>query len=183
MAYPNKFISNPKTGQSFLFVQTAGSTDGALLEIESSFAPHSKEPPAHYHPFQEEDFIITEGQLTVRINGQTVQLKKGDTLHVPANTVHAMWNDSREKTTVNWKVRPALNSEHLFETLTGLAIDNKTNENGVPAFLQSVLIVKKFSAVFRPAKPAYGLLKIVFALLAPIGLLLGYKAMYEKYID
>jgi hypothetical protein len=43
-------------------------------------------------------------------------LKKGDQLHVPANTFTAMWNDGDVKTIVNWKVQPALNSEQLFET-------------------------------------------------------------------
>ena len=94
MAYPNKVISNKITGQDIKFLQTAKDTKGELLEMESSFAPHSKEPPAHFHPCQEEDFVVIYGELTIKIDGQVRTLKANDDLHIPAKKVHAMWNNS-----------------------------------------------------------------------------------------
>jgi quercetin dioxygenase-like cupin family protein len=183
MAYQGKFISNPKTGQSYLFLQTAQSTGGKLLEMESAYASMSTEPPMHYHPYQTEDFIILEGELTVYMNGKKILLHKGERLHIPANTVHAMWNASHQITKVNWKIMPALASEFLFENFTGLANDNKTDEQGKPAFLQSILLLKKFSKEFRMAKPPYGVMKILCAILAPIAGWRGYKANMEQYIN
>ena len=183
MAFKNKKVTNSKTGQSYTFLQTAADTQGKLLEMESSFEPHSLQPPLHYHPHQIEDFSILEGELTVNIHGSLKILKKGDHLHVPANTLHAMWNDGSAKTLVNWKVQPALNSEQFFETFAGLANDNKTNPQGMPPFLQVVLTVNKFSNTFRMAKPPYLIQKILFTLLTPIALALGYKAVYKKYLD
>ncbi|HEX5024274.1 MAG TPA: cupin domain-containing protein [Agriterribacter sp.] len=183
MAIPNKTISNSKTGQSIRFIQTAKDTGGALLEMESTFGAMSKEPPLHYHPYQEEDFTVLSGELTVKIDGQVKTLQQGDILHVSRNTVHAMWNRSEDATLVNWKVRPAMNSENLFETFTGLANDHKTDENGVPGILQLALTVNAFSRVFRLAKPPYLVQKIIFGILAPFALLLGYKSVYKKYLD
>ncbi len=168
MAIKNKRIINAKTGQSYTFLQTAKDTGGRLLEMESGFEPHSPEPPLHYHPDQFEDFTILEGELTVRINGSLKILKTGDRLHVQANTPHAMWNNSELKTTVNWKVQPALNTEQLFETFAGLAIDNKTKSNGMPAFFQVVLTANKFSNTFRMVSPYYWVQKILFGLLTPL---------------
>src|SRR6476469_1284399 len=125
MAYKNKIISNKKTGQDIRFLQTSKDTNGTLLEMEAIFNAHSKEPVAHYHPVQEEDFIVLAGQLTVRINEQLKVLHVGDRLHIAPNVVHAMWNNSDEKAIVNWQVRPAIDSEHLFETMAGLAADGK----------------------------------------------------------
>jgi quercetin dioxygenase-like cupin family protein len=183
MAYKNKVINNSKTGQSIWFMQTAKDTDGKLLEMESTFAPHSKEPPPHYHPLQDEDFKVIKGTITVKINEEQKNLKQGDQLHIPANTVHSMWNASEEITIVNWKVQPALNTEALFETVTGLANDGKTNENGLPGFLQAALLMNKYSAVYRPASPSYVIQKIVFGLAAPVAWLFGLKAVYNKYLD
>ena len=42
--------------------------------MEAAYEPGSKEPPQHYHPLQEEDFIILKGQMTVRMQGKDYDL-------------------------------------------------------------------------------------------------------------
>lgn len=183
MAYRNKKICNSKTGQDIIFLQTSADTNGELLEMESIYNEQSREPVPHYHPYQAEDFTVLEGELSVRMDGSVKVLKKGDTLHIPVNTVHSMWNKSNHKTIVNWKVRPAMNTEYLLETATGLANDGKTNRGGRPNMLQAALMMNTYSRVFRLAKPHYIVQKIVFAILAPIAFLSGYKATYKEYLD
>ena len=95
MAYKNKIITNPIVGQQIKFLQTAKDTGGKLLEMDASYRPYSKEPPPHYHPSQEEDFMILKGQMT----GST--------------------------SVINWKIQPALNTEYFLETATGLASDKR----------------------------------------------------------
>jgi quercetin dioxygenase-like cupin family protein len=102
--------------------------------MDATCDPHSNEPAAHYHPHQVEDFSILIGELMVKMDGQLKILKQGDTLHIPVNKVHAMWNATDNKTVVNWKVRPALGTEYLLETSTGLSLDGKT-KNGMPQYL------------------------------------------------
>ncbi len=183
MAYKNKTISNPKTRHDIRFLQTAKDTGGKLLEMEATYHDHSKEPAAHYHPCQAEDFTVLSGELTVRIDGQLKVLKQGDTLHIPANKVHSMWNNSDEKTTVNWKVMPAMNTEYLLETANGLASDGKTNDNGMPNILQVALMANKYTDVFRLAKPPFVVQKILFIALTPLAYLAGYKPTYKQYLD
>jgi quercetin dioxygenase-like cupin family protein len=183
MAYKNKIIKNPYTGQSFKFIQTAKDTSGELLEMETTYRGHSKEPVAHYHPSQDEDFKVLQGEVTVRLDGALKTLRTGDTLHIPRGMVHAMWNRSDREAAVNWQVRPALDTENLFEVTTGLAMDGKTKSDGMPGILQVALTIKKYHHVFRMARPSYTVQKIVFTLLSPIAYLLGYRATYSKYID
>ena len=40
MAFKNKQISNPKTGQDIKFLQTAKDTNGKLLEMEATYNSH-----------------------------------------------------------------------------------------------------------------------------------------------
>jgi quercetin dioxygenase-like cupin family protein len=183
MAYKNKTLTNKFSGQSFKFLQTAADTRGRLLEIETSWQPFAKEPPPHYHPCQEEDFVVISGELTVRINGHKKVLKQGERLHVAKRMVHSMWNDSAETTIVNWKVCPALDTENFLEMGIGLANDGKLNKKGMPHILQISLMANKFSKVFRLSSPPFFVQRVLFMLLTPVAYLAGYNAVYKKYID
>lgn len=183
MAISNKTITNQKTGQTFRFIKTAKDTGGALLEIESGFRAHSMEPPPHFHPYQSEDFIILEGELTVKMDGEIRTFKKGETFYIPANKIHSMWNRSSQQTIVNWQTKPAMQSEQLFETIVGLANDGQTDATGKPALLQAALTIPAFHNEFRLVNPPMLVQKIVFSILKPFALLSGKRALYKKYID
>lgn len=183
MAYRGKEIQNPVTKQQILFLQTGKDTNGQLLEMKATFAAHSVEPALHYHPCQEEDFTVLEGELSVKVNGQLMVLKQGDSLHIAPGIDHAMWNGTDKNTVVNWQVRPAMNSEHLFETAAGLARDGKVNKNGMPGIFQVALMANKYSRVFRLSKPAFAVQKMLFLLLSPFAFLMGMQADYEEYLD
>lgn len=183
MAYKGKILINPITGQNLKFLQTAKDTDGQLLEMESTFKAGSQQPIEHYHPYQNEDFKVLEGELLVKLGNELRTIKAGDTLHIPANQPHAMWNASNANAVVNWQVRPAMDTEYMFETTWGLAADGKVNKKGMPNILQVALTLRKFSGIFRTVKPSYNAQKFVFGILSPIAYLLGYRATYKKYID
>jgi quercetin dioxygenase-like cupin family protein len=183
MAIKNKTVANPITGQSIKFLQTANSTLGQLLEMETTYKAHSTEPASHYHPYQTEDFTVISGEVTVRINGELKTLKAGDQLNIPPNSIHAMWNTSDQPAKVNWQVRPAMETEYLLETTFGLAADGKVNKKGMPSILQVALSVNRYNKVFRLSKPPFIVQKIVFTLLSPFAYLSGRRATYKKYID
>jgi mannose-6-phosphate isomerase-like protein (cupin superfamily) len=183
MAYKNKVILNPLTGHEMKFLQTAKDTNGKLLEIEATYHAASKPPAPHYHPAQDEVFTVLEGTLAVQVAGQLKQMHAGDILHIPRNTVHAMWNPFEAKTVVNWQVRPALNTEQFLETGTGLAADGKLNKNGMPPLLQVALLANHFAPVYRLPKPPFAVQRILFWLLTPIAYLKGYRATYAKYLE
>jgi quercetin dioxygenase-like cupin family protein len=182
MAYKNKIISNPIIGQNIKFLQTAKDTSGKLVEMEASYRPYSKEPPPHYHPYQEEDFIIVKGQMTVRIEGKILLLNEGNTLHIPANTIHSMWNNSAGTAITNWKIQPALNTEYFLETASGLASDKRRSKR-MRSLLQKSLLANKYSNVFRLAKPPFFVQKILFIVLTPFAWFVGYRASYKRYFD
>jgi quercetin dioxygenase-like cupin family protein len=183
MAYQNKVIVNPAVGLRIKFLQTANDTKGKLLEMEASYSAGSKEPPQHYHPSQEEEFTIIRGEITVRIDGELQVLRQGDSLRIPANKSHSMWNNSDGESTINWKVCPALTTEYLLETFAGLAVDGKTDQKGTPKFLQIVLVANKYAKVFRLSKPSYIIQRIIFSMLAPFAYIAGYKPAYKKYFS
>ncbi|RAJ01660.1 Cupin domain-containing protein [Chitinophaga skermanii] len=183
MAFPYKTIINTKTRQTITFIQTAASTKGALLEMETTYAANSMMPPPHFHPQQSEDFTVLAGSVKVNINNATQILQQGDTLHIPAGTVHAMWNDGPVPAKLNWKIQPALKTEFFFETITGLANDDQTNAHGVPGILQLSLTVPHFKEEIVLTKPAPSLQKFLFIFLRPFATWRKKQAIYPAYIN
>jgi hypothetical protein len=91
-----------------------------------------------------------------------------------------MWNAGKSEARLLWQTRPALRTEDFFEIIFGLAQDGKTNSAGVPNLLQIAVIMQHYRQEFRLGKPPLIVQNIVFILLAPIGRILGYRAVYPR---
>ena len=91
-------------------------TEESLL-FEATWQPGSNVPPPHLHPTQAEDFEILEGELQAIVEGEERTLRTGDTLHLPAATVHQMWNGSEAPARATWRVTPPQRTLEFFRTL------------------------------------------------------------------
>ena len=98
---------------------------------------------------------------------------------VPSGTPHTWGIDGEEDAHVLVEFRPALNTETFFETMYGLARDGKVGENGVPPFLQTAVISSAYE-IYLP-RPPIAMQKALFALLVPVGKLMGYRPSYPEY--
>ena len=107
--------------------------------------------------------MILKGQMTVRLQGKILLLNEGDTLHIRANTIHSMWNNSDGTSVINWKIQPALSTEYFLETVMGLAADKKRRKS-VNSLLQRSLMANRYSKVFRLSRPPFFVQKILFLL-------------------
>ncbi len=79
------------------------------------------------------------------------------------------------------RARPALRTEVFFETFFGLAQDGKVTRKGLPHLLQMAVILREFEPEMRLAQPPSGVQRALFAPLAVLGRLLGYRASYARY--
>jgi quercetin dioxygenase-like cupin family protein len=183
MAYRGKVIYNPVNKQAIEFITTAKDSRGAVLEMISTWEPASLKPAPHYHPLQQEYFVVLEGEMTVSLNGKERVLHQGDSIEIPPKAVHAMWNHSGSIAKMRWQIMPALDTEYLLETGMGLAADGKISKSGTPGLLQGSLIATRYNREYRLASPPFWIQRIVFGLAKPIALLKGRRAVYQKYID
>jgi quercetin dioxygenase-like cupin family protein len=184
MARAGEEIYNPVQGDWIVFGETAQDTSGELLSAELVVSPKAAGPPAHVHPLQEERFEVLSGIIRARLSNQERNLPEGERMTVAPGTPHTWWNDGEEAARVSVELRPALNSEIGFETIYGLARDGKTNKNGVPNLLQLAVIlsgVNKGEIYLAQPPIPIPVQKALFAALAPVGRLLGYKDHYPKY--
>ena len=84
MAYAGQRITNPVSGETITFRQTAADTGGELLAIDLELTPDGHVPGAHVHPEQEETFHVTAGTMQFKLGRKTVMATAGDTVVVPA---------------------------------------------------------------------------------------------------
>jgi hypothetical protein len=98
---------------------------------------------------------------------------------VPAGVGHTFWIEGEEDAHVLVELRPALNTETFLETMYGLVSDGKADENGVPPLLQMAILGPTYDT-YLPSPPIV-LQKALFAVLAPVGRLMGYRASYPEY--
>ena len=72
--------------------------------------------------------------------------------------------------------------EMLIGMLFGLANDGKVDRKGRPGPLQGAVIAQEFADVIVFTNPPPAVQKIALGLLAPLGRLLGYKAIDPRYV-
>ena len=109
-------ITNARTGQVMIFLQTSAQTGGQLLEIECYSPPSSEREPEHIHPIQENNFKIISGSCAFSVNGEEKTISEGQTISIPPGTKHHFWNPGNNVTHYIQEFRPALNIEEFFET-------------------------------------------------------------------
>ena len=171
-------IENPVTGERILFRKTSAETNGEAVVIECFVKPNGFVAKAHVHPSQEERFELLKGSLMFKLNGTELPAGPGDRILVPAGSKHQFWNASDEEAHFVCEVRPALQFEQLLETMFALAVDGKTNKNGMPNPLRLAVIANAhFDTVRLPFPPAW-MQRAGLILGAPLGRLLGYRPTY-----
>lgn len=178
MARAGDEIVNPRTGQRMVFLETASETNGEQVRIDTYNPPTGVAEPEHVHPFQESGAEVISGSLRFRVGGQERLVKAGEIITITANTPHNFWNDGEEEAHFIQWFRPALKTDRFFETFFGLAQDGKLNDKGLPSLLQMAVSVPYFGDGGRLTSPPWAVQRVIFAVLAPVGKLLGFRAEY-----
>jgi quercetin dioxygenase-like cupin family protein len=69
----------------------------------------------HRHPDQEEMIIVNTGRITQYLEQESRELGPGDSVFVPANTVHASFNEGDETAHLTVILGPALDTETGYD--------------------------------------------------------------------
>ena len=176
MARPGVEILDPISHGRVVFHETAATTDGRLLRLES-WVPASRGVPLHIHVAQEERFEIVSGTLEVRVGRRRVTCAAGDRIAVPPGTAHRFHNASSREARVVGELRPALSTERLFEQLAALDEAGRIiTPLGLPGPLALAVLARQHGDAFfyLPWLPV-GLQRAVLAPFSVIARRSGYR--------
>jgi quercetin dioxygenase-like cupin family protein len=182
MAQAGDVLTSSIEGKERLLIRQSGAeTGGALLEIEAIYRPNGAFPPLHAHPEQDEHFTVLEGAVAVRTDRGERVYGAGSAFSIPRGMPHTMRNGGDEEARVLWQTRPALQTLAFYETLYGLALDGKTNAEGMPGLLQLAVILRDYRREFALSSPPRAVQAVLFGALAFLGTLRGYRGRYRRY--
>jgi mannose-6-phosphate isomerase-like protein (cupin superfamily) len=137
-------LVNPVAGTRTVFRATAASTGGAYVEIEATYPPHSRKPPMHLHPNQDEHFTVVSGVLRALVGGVEQTVTAGEELDVPRGTPHQMTAEDDGPTVFLWRTTPALRTDQMFCDLWQVASDNGFEPDPMKAYEVVVRYAEEF---------------------------------------
>jgi mannose-6-phosphate isomerase-like protein (cupin superfamily) len=182
MAGVGETIENPVNGERITWIETAETTGGRLLSFDLCLRPGAAVAAQHRHVRQEERFRVHAGTIGLELAGNRRVVGLEEEVAVPVGVPHGWWNHGQEEATVRVELRPALDTETFFENYFGLARDGKTNSKGIPGLLQIAVAFRDLGdSCPSLTRPPAVVQRAVFATLAPVGRVLGRRAVYAEY--
>jgi len=171
---------NPVTGERATILERPWDNPEGRVTAELTARVGSRVVGEHRHPALVERFTVLEGELTVKINGQTSILRQGESAVIEASVWHDWWNATSRDVRVRVEVTPGLRFAHLIETFFGLARLGHTDRTGMPYPLQLALSAQEFSDVIVFRSPPPAVQRAIFGALAPVARWRGYRATYPQ---
>jgi quercetin dioxygenase-like cupin family protein len=172
---------NPVTGERATILELPDENHEGRAAAELTALVGARVMGEHRHPALVERFTVLEGELTVKLAGQTTVLREGKTAVAEPGVWHDWWNASdRHDARVRVEVTPGERFAHMIETAFGLARLGHTNSKGMPHPLQLALFAREFSDVIEFRSPPPAVQRVLFAALTPIARWRGYRATYPQ---
>ncbi|MFB6106367.1 MAG: cupin domain-containing protein [Halobacteriaceae archaeon] len=176
--------------------QSAEETGGEFVRLESTLYPRSDAAASavdlpherwgidsdfeHVHPEQEERLAVVSGELRVAWAGTERTLQAGEDVVLPADVPHRHWNPTDRPARLVWERRPALQTEAWAETVYALAQAGKTDEDGFPGLLQTLVLIDAYPAQLYPTVAPVRVQRLAASALAPVGRALGLEATHTR---
>ena len=173
-------LENPHTGDTYEFLETAADTNGNYIKVMVTLKSKGVRMPDHIHTIQDEFFEVLSCKLTVIDRGEKIIIYPGGERFFPKNRPHNHYNNHLGKVIFIQTVSPALDFDYLLETLHGLSCDGKIRKGKI-GFLQQMVLLKYIESKRVLADVPLGLQNALVNALAPLGRILGYRAVYKKY--
>lgn len=171
---------NPVTGERATILELPWTNPEGRAAAELTALVGARVVGEHRHPALVERFTVTEGALTLKLDGQTTVLHEGESAVVEAGVWHDWWNAGDRDALARVEVTPGERFAHMIETLFGLARLGHVNARGMPSPLQLALLAREFKDVFVLRSPPPALQPVLFGVLAPIARLRGYRGTYPQ---
>lgn len=145
-----------------------------VLEVEGEWGPGGSAPPKHFHPAHAETFEVLAGSLRFRVDGEQRDVSAGDTIEVPRDAVHQVWNPGTEPARALWRSRPAGRTEDWFRAVDRLHREGHVGAKGMPGLLVFGVLLTEYRDVFRLALAPEPVQRGLLGALGAMGRLRGY---------
>jgi quercetin dioxygenase-like cupin family protein len=175
-------IHNPVTGERYVSEVRGVDTGGAYVEGRGYLPVGARPPGIHRHPHQDERVTVVSGRIRARIGKEEREYGAGESVVLPRGVWHDFWVVGDRPAETIARATPALGIELLLATITGLAIEGKTDKKGRPRPLQGAVIGQFYKEVAQFKTPPPAVQAEVLPILAAIGKQRGLRPYYERHV-
>jgi mannose-6-phosphate isomerase-like protein (cupin superfamily) len=139
----------------------------------------------HVHPLAEERFLVSSGRIKVVIDGREQLVSAGQEAVIPRGRPHYFLNAWDGDTEFTVEFRPAQQHLLFFSNFARLTAEHPEwfSAKGDPHFLLIASSLNQFRDHTYLARPPAHMQKMLFALLAPIARLAGYRYVPKPVHD
>ena len=172
-------FTNPVTRETFRCIS---STEEAFI-MEWIVHPGGYVPFEHIHVNQDEIFHIQQGEMCVRVHGESRYRKAGDVLTIPRGTPHIAFNKKEEPLVCIVEYKPGLDHFRTMQCFAGLTIDCDYNKKGLVNVAKIGYMLRRENArsLTRPAFAPELFFRLGMNMFFWIGTVLGWESLYKKY--
>ena len=177
-------MTNPQTGERFVWRATHESTRGAYCEFDLHLTADAKVAAPHRHPNQIEQFTVVTGSFALTSGQVSGTVAPGKVAVIPAGVTHRWGNTSAEPAHVVVRLTPALHIEHYFARFCAIATAGRASASGLPRHpLELAVLFDAYREEFALAsRLLHRLVSPIIALLAAIGRRRGYSSGHPREI-
>lgn len=135
----------------------------------------------HVHPGADEHFTVRRGRIKVVVSGKEQVIGPGECAVVPRGKPHFFANVGEGPAELTIEFTPAQQHLRFFANFASIAAKRTHwfSERGDPRFLLIALILHTYRNHLYLAGPPVLLQKVLFAVLAPLARLKGYRLEIE----
>ena len=166
---------NPVIKDAATFLEST--SERTLIEIE--LAPGGGNTP-HRHRTYAEHFMVSEGRLTVVVDGAEHELAPGEEATAPMMSLHHFANPTGERTVFRVELRPGHPGfEKAIRVAYGLAADGRTNDKAIPRNPLHTALILAWSDMLVPGPLSVRpMLKLLVTLARTLGV---ERALERRY--
>jgi len=175
-------LRNAFNKETFLFSSPTGDPEVARFEvILEEGGSGGGNALVHVHPGSDEHFRVKSGRIRVVVEGKEKLVENGGTAVVPRGKPHFFANAGDGLAELEIEFRPAQQHLRFFMNFATLAAHQTQwfSKKGEPSLLLIALALHSYRDHLYLAGPPIFLQKLIFAVLAPLARLRGYRLAIE----
>jgi quercetin dioxygenase-like cupin family protein len=171
-------VRNQFNGETFIFTHMDDDADAVQFDVFLETGGMLKGTGRqHVHPDADEEFCVQSGALRVMVDGQWKELGPGQSIRVARGTPHLFRNGHHGETLFTARFIPGGEFLRFFLNMSLNTANNPQwySADGEPPLLLRALTLHKFRGHGYAAGIPLWVQKALFASLAPIAQLMGYR--------
>jgi len=159
-------LESRHTGERLVLHRAHDSRGIEVLHLSGTLPARREGPPLHIHAFEDEHGQVLSGTLSASLDGKTMTIGTGGTVHFPKGIAHRWWNAGEDELVFRGIATPAVDLDRFLQAL--FEVLNASESGRPPLFYLAHVLYRH-----RKTQTTLVMPRIVQFVMLPITVLIG----------